>query len=32
VAARAIDEVPGLDFPVGYRLLLRRKPAGLIMR
>jgi SAM-dependent methyltransferase len=32
VAARAIREVSGLSFPVGYRLLVRRKPAGLIMR
>lgn len=32
VAARAIAEVSGLSFPVGYRLLVRRKPAGLIMR
>ena len=32
VATRAIMETSGLSFPVGYRLLLRRKPAGLIMR
>ncbi|MGQ0842388.1 methyltransferase domain-containing protein [Actinokineospora sp.] len=32
VAARAIAEVPGLEFPVGYRVLVRRKPTGLIVR
>jgi len=32
VAARALAEVPGLSFPVGYRVLVRRKPSGLIMR
>jgi SAM-dependent methyltransferase len=31
VAARAIAEVTGLEFPVGYRVLVRRKPAGLII-
>ncbi|WP_091449579.1 class I SAM-dependent methyltransferase [Actinokineospora iranica] len=31
VAARAIADVPGLEFPVGYRVLVRRKPAGLIL-
>jgi SAM-dependent methyltransferase len=30
VAARALDEVRGLEFPVGYRILTRRKPSGLI--
>lgn len=30
VAERAIGETPGLSFPVGYRLHVRRKPAGLI--
>ncbi|CRK58609.1 FIG00996192: hypothetical protein [Alloactinosynnema sp. L-07] len=30
VAQRAIDEVPGLEFPVGYRVLVRRKPVGLL--
>ncbi|HEU5470336.1 MAG TPA: class I SAM-dependent methyltransferase [Actinophytocola sp.] len=30
VAARAVDEVPGLEFPVGYRVLSRRKPVGVI--
>jgi SAM-dependent methyltransferase len=32
VAARAVAEVSGLRFPVGYRILVRRKPAGLIVR
>ena len=32
VAERAISEVSELSFPVGYRLLVRRKPARLIMR
>jgi SAM-dependent methyltransferase len=31
VAARAISEVSGLSFPVGYRVLVRRKPAGLVI-
>ncbi len=31
VAARAINEVDGLEFPVGYRVLVRRKPTGLIL-
>ncbi|WP_245614471.1 class I SAM-dependent methyltransferase [Actinokineospora inagensis] len=31
VAARAIAETPGLEFPVGYRALVRRKPSGLIV-
>jgi SAM-dependent methyltransferase len=30
VADRAARDVPGLDFPVGYRVLTRRKPTGLI--
>jgi SAM-dependent methyltransferase len=30
VADRAARDVPGLEFPVGYRVLTRRKPAGLI--
>lgn len=30
VAARAIAEVPGLTIPVGYRILHRTKPSGLI--
>jgi SAM-dependent methyltransferase len=30
VAARAVAEVSGLGFPVGYRILVRGKPAGLI--
>jgi ubiquinone/menaquinone biosynthesis C-methylase UbiE len=32
VAARAITEVVGLSFPVGYRLLVRKKPSGLVVR
>ncbi|TDV39749.1 methyltransferase family protein [Actinophytocola oryzae] len=32
VADRAVREVPGLEFPVGYRVLTRRKPMGLIVR
>ncbi|PPK63975.1 class I SAM-dependent methyltransferase [Actinokineospora auranticolor] len=32
VAERAIATVPGLEFPVGYRVLIRRKPRGLILR
>jgi SAM-dependent methyltransferase len=32
VAGRAASEVTGLSFPVGYRVLVRRKPAGLIIR
>ncbi|MCG8918294.1 class I SAM-dependent methyltransferase [Actinokineospora sp. PR83] len=32
VAARAIAETPGLEIPVGYRVLTRRKPTGLILR
>ncbi len=31
VADRAARTVPGLEFPVGYRILTRRKPAGLII-
>jgi SAM-dependent methyltransferase len=31
VAERAIAETPGLTFPVGYRLHVRRKPAGLLV-
>ncbi|MFL6144543.1 MAG: class I SAM-dependent methyltransferase [Labedaea sp.] len=31
VAARALGEVTGLRFPVGYRVLTRPKPAGLIL-
>lgn len=30
VADRAAMAVPGVEFPVGYRVLTRRKPAGLI--
>jgi SAM-dependent methyltransferase len=30
VADRAAREVPGIEFPVGYRVLTRRKPTGLI--
>lgn len=30
VADRAVREVPGVEFPVGYRVLTRRKPTGLI--
>jgi SAM-dependent methyltransferase len=30
VAARAVAEVAGLSLPVGYRVLHRRKPAGLL--
>jgi SAM-dependent methyltransferase len=30
VADRATRDVPGLEFPVGYRVLTRRKPTGLI--
>ncbi len=32
VAARAIARVSGLSFPVGYRVLSRRKPTGLVLR
>jgi SAM-dependent methyltransferase len=32
VAARAIAAVSGLSFPVGYRMLVRRKPSGLVLR
>jgi SAM-dependent methyltransferase len=31
VAERAARDVPGCEFPVGYRILTRRKPAGLIV-
>ncbi|MGB3439573.1 MAG: class I SAM-dependent methyltransferase [Actinophytocola sp.] len=31
VADRAARDVPGLEFPVGYRVLTRKKPAGLIV-
>jgi SAM-dependent methyltransferase len=31
VADRAARDVPGLEFPVGYRVLTRRKPTGLII-
>jgi SAM-dependent methyltransferase len=31
VTAGAVDEVTGLGFPVGYRVLTRRKPTGLIL-
>jgi len=31
VADRAVRTVTGLEFPVGYRVLTRRKPAGLII-
>lgn len=31
VAAAAIDEVAGLGFPVGYRVLVRRRPTGLLV-
>jgi SAM-dependent methyltransferase len=31
VAQRAIDQTPGLSFPVGYRLHVRRKPTGLVL-
>ncbi|KAA2260750.1 class I SAM-dependent methyltransferase [Solihabitans fulvus] len=31
VAERAIAETPGLTIPVGYRLHVRRKPAGLLV-
>jgi hypothetical protein len=31
VAQRAITELAGRSFPVGYRVLVRRKPAGLIV-
>lgn len=31
VADRAVRMVTGLDFPVGYRVLTRRKPTGLIV-
>ncbi|MCP2273788.1 class I SAM-dependent methyltransferase [Actinokineospora diospyrosa] len=31
VAARAIADTPGLEFSVGYRVLVRRKPRGLIV-
>lgn len=31
VADRAARDVPGLEFPVGYRVLTRRKPTGLIV-
>ena len=30
VADRALRDVPGIEFPVGYRVLTRRKPTGLI--
>jgi SAM-dependent methyltransferase len=30
VAQRAINNVPGLSFPVGYRVRTRRKPSGLV--
>ncbi|HEX6357011.1 class I SAM-dependent methyltransferase [Actinophytocola sp.] len=30
VADRATRDVPGLEFPVGYRVLTRRKPTGLV--
>lgn len=30
VAQRAARDVPGLEFPVGYRVLTRHKPTGLI--
>ncbi|HET9143557.1 class I SAM-dependent methyltransferase [Actinophytocola sp.] len=32
VAARALGDVRGLEFPVGYRVLTRRKSAGLIVK
>lgn len=32
VAARAVAEVTGLGLPVGYRVLHREKPAGLLVR
>jgi SAM-dependent methyltransferase len=32
VAAQAVKDVVGLSFPVGYRVLIRRRPAGLIIR
>ncbi|GLZ41468.1 class I SAM-dependent methyltransferase [Actinokineospora sp. NBRC 105648] len=32
VADRAIASVPGLEFPVGYRVLVRHKPSRLIVR
>lgn len=31
VADRAIRDVTGLEFPVGYRVLTRRKPTGLVL-
>ncbi len=31
VAKRAVTEVVGLTFPVGYRVLTRRRPTGLIL-
>jgi SAM-dependent methyltransferase len=31
VAARAAAEVDGLEFTVGYRVLVRRKPSGLVL-
>ncbi|MFL6124193.1 MAG: SAM-dependent methyltransferase, partial [Actinophytocola sp.] len=31
VADRAVRMVRGLEFPVGYRVLTRRKPSGLII-
>ena len=31
VAARAVAEMPGLTLPVGYRVLSRRKPSGLLL-
>lgn len=31
VASRAIAQVTGLSFPVGYRVLTRRKPIGLVV-
>jgi hypothetical protein len=30
VAERAIAAIPGLTIPVGYRVLVRRKPTGLV--
>lgn len=30
-AARAVTEAPGLSLPVGYRVLARRKPSGLLL-
>jgi SAM-dependent methyltransferase len=31
VAERATRDIPGREFPVGYRVLTRRKPSGLIV-